>query len=90
MKGLSKKQWRELGVEPPKTAAEMRKETRDKVDKLPIETKREFWRLMTEEKKNLGEARELCGLELMVAADLVVQCHEEITYHRPLNVEEIK
>lgn len=89
MKKLTKKQWRDLGIEPPKTAADMKRETAQAVKDLPVETKREFWRLMTEERFNVGQAREACGIDsIMVAAELVIQCHKQI--HIPLNVEEIK
>ncbi len=85
---MTKKQWRDLGIEPPKTVADMKRETQQAIDALPAETKQEFWRLMTEEKMNLGQAREACGLELMVAAELVIQCHK--VFHVPLRPSEVK
>jgi hypothetical protein len=85
---LSKQQWRDLGIEPPKTAADIRRETKQAVDALPVETKQEFWRLMTEAGLNLGQAREKVGIDVMVAAELVIQCHKQI--HIPKRVDEVK
>ena len=59
------------------------------VAKLPVETKRIFWKAMTEEGKNLGAAAKIAGIDdTMVAAELVIQCHT--TLHIPINPEDIK
>lgn len=87
---MTARQWRELGVEPPKTAAQFKAEAKAAAEALPLETRREFWRLMREDGKTLGEAREAVGIDdIMVAAVLVIMCHERLEYNRPLDVEEI-
>lgn len=71
-----------------KTAAQMEKENNDKAAALPIEVKKIFWRAMTKEGKNLGEAREIAGIDdCMVAAALVIQLHD--TYHLPKSIDSI-
>lgn len=52
---------------------------------LPTETKRAFWKAMTEDGKNLGEARKIAGIEdVGIAAELFLQCHSEIYIPKPL------
>ena len=43
---------------------------------------------MTEEHMNLGQARAIDNIDLMVAAQLVVQCHT--TLNIPMKAEDIK
>lgn len=72
-----------------KTAADFRKEAEDGVAALSTETKKKFWQAMTKEGKNLGEAREVAGIDdVMVAAELVVQLHKP--YYLPMSVDEIE
>ncbi len=71
-----------------KTAAQRIKEHEKAAKDLPVETKRKFWEAMTKNKKNVGEAREIAGIDdVMVAAQLVIQCHKEI--YIPMSVEDI-
>ena len=71
-----------------KTAAQMQKETVAAAESLPTETKRKFWKAMTKDGKNVGEAREIAGIEdVMVAAQLVILCHKAV--HFPMAVEDI-
>lgn len=71
-----------------KTAAKFKAEAVEAAKNLPTETKRTFWAAMTKEGKNLGEAREIAGIDdILVAAELVVQCHTRIDL--PMNVEDI-
>lgn len=71
-----------------KTASQMRKETKDKVDALSTETKQKFWRAMREEHKNLGEASKIAGInDTMVAAELTLQCFDVL--HIPKQVENV-
>jgi len=69
------------------TAAEIAERDAEAARNLPTETKREFWRLMLREGKNLGEARDIVGIELGVAGQLVLQCHD--TAYIPKRVEDI-
>lgn len=72
-----------------KTAKQMMRETVNAANNLPIETKRIFWQAFTKEGKTMGEARKIAGIdEVMLAAELVIQCHD--TYCIPKNVEDIK
>lgn len=72
-----------------KTAAQMKREAFQAASSLPVQTKRKFWHAMTNEGKNLGEAREIAGIDdIMVAAELVIQCHT--THKIPMRVEDIK
>ncbi len=66
----------------------MRKETQDKVDALPLKTKQVFWKAMTEDLKNLGEASKIAGIDdTMIAAELTLQCFD--TIHIPKKVEDV-
>ena len=68
-----------------KTMRQIEEEARN----LPKETKQEFWRLMLKEHKNLGEAKEIAGIEdTRVAVALVILCHDNL--HMPKRVEEIE
>lgn len=72
-----------------KTAKQMKREAEDAARNLPTETKRKFWHAMIMEGKNLGEARVIAGIDdIMVAAELVIQCHS--TYHLPMRVDDIQ
>lgn len=72
-----------------KTAAQMNKESIEAAKKLPTETKKKFWTAMTKGKKNLGEARKIAGIDdLMIAAQLVLLCHD--TVHVPKPVDDIE
>ena len=71
-----------------KTAAEMQAENDAAARALPVEVKRRFWQAMTEEHMNLGQARAIDNIDLMVAAQLVVQCHT--TLNIPMKAEDIK
>ena len=55
---------------------------------LPVEVRRRFWTAMTKDHKNVGEARKIDDIDLMVAAQLVILCHQTVTY--PMNPEDIK
>ena len=55
---------------------------------VPVEDKKKFWTAMTVEGKTLGEARLEVGLDLLVAAQLVLQLH--LSIHVPMSVEDIK
>ena len=70
------------------TAEQMKARQNQQAEMLPIETKRVFWKAMIEDGKSLGEARELAGIsDLMVAAALAIQCHDEV--HVPKAVADI-
>lgn len=70
------------------TAAEINARNQRDAKQLPVEVKQKFWHAMTREGKNMGEAREIAGIEdVMVAAALVIQLHD--TVHIPKRVEEI-
>ena len=59
-----------------KTAKQFEQESIDAAKALPLEVKKKFWSAMTEDKKNLGEARKIAGIDdVMVAAQLVILCH---------------
>jgi len=71
-----------------KTAEDLTKEYEDKAQSLPVETKKLFWKAMTKDGKNVGEARKIAGIDdLMVAARLVIQLHD--TLYLPKSVDEI-
>lgn len=88
MKKIPDKVYRQFGIEPPKSAAQMKHENVEAAKNLPVEIKRKFWKAMYEDGMNLGEARKLCDLDIMVAAELVIQCHKEI--YIPISVDDIK
>lgn len=72
-----------------KTAKQMAKETRDVANNLPTEIKQKFWKAITEDGKNLGEARRIAGIDdILVAAELVILCHK--TIHIPMAVEDVR
>ena len=82
------KVFRDLGIEPPKTAKQIRRECKDEANSLPLETKKKFWAEMLDG-KTVGEARKIAGIaDIMVAAELFIQYHKEI--HIPMAVDEIK
>jgi len=66
-------------------------QVKEEVKNLPVETKKKFWEAMTKGRKNLGEAREIAGIDdIMVAAELVIQCHKIKIVYIPMSVEDIK
>ena len=71
------------------SVAAQKKRVKRAVAILPVETKRIFWRAMTEDHKNVGEARAIAGIDdIMVAAELVIQCHSRL--YIPMKPEDIK
>ncbi len=71
-----------------KTTEQMVAEYRSAAQALPFETKRIFWRAMTKDGKNVGEAREIAGIDdVMVAGQLVMLLHNIV--HVPMSVDEI-
>lgn len=77
------------GAAPFKTSEQMTREWKEAAMALPVETRRTFWAAMREG-KNVGQARMIAGIDdVMIAAQLVILCHEEKTHHRPLDVSEI-
>lgn len=75
-------------IKPPKTAAQMKKETAKKADSLPLEVKKTFWQAMLDG-NNLGESREIAGIDdVMVACELVNRNHLEV--HIPKSINEIR
>lgn len=71
-----------------KTAAEMQAEHSAAAKALPVEVKRRFWRAMTDAHMNVGQARAIDNIDLMVAAQLVIQCHTAV--HIPMKVEDVE
>jgi len=68
-----------------KTAAQLNKENQDRVRNLPTDIKRKFWKAMSEDGKNLSEARAIAGIDdIMVAAELVIQCHKQVSIMMPV------
>ena len=54
-------------------------------EELPVEVKKLFWSAMTVQGKNLGQAREIAGIDdIMVAAQLFIQCHHQISITKTL------
>ena len=81
--------YKELGMKPPKTLEERRREINQKAKALPTQVKRTFWQAMLDG-KNVGEARSLAGIDdIEVAAVLVIQCYEKSTYTRLKTIDEI-
>ena len=71
-----------------KTAQQMQKESIEAAENLPIDVKRKFWEAMTKQGKNVGEAREIAGIDdVMIAVQLVILCHKTISF--PMDVEDI-
>lgn len=72
-----------------KTAKQIINEQAEAAKNLPTETKKKFWEAMVEEGKNVGEAREIAGIDdIGIAAALVIQCHSII--HVPMAVDDIE
>lgn len=72
-----------------KTAADFDREHTEAAEKLSVETKKIFHKALFEDGKNVGEARELAGIDdIMTAAKLVILLHN--TIHIPMRAEDIK
>lgn len=86
---LTTKRLKELGINPPKNARQIKAEYTKQAKALPIETKRIFLEAL-HDGKTVGQARELAEIDdLMVAAQLVILCHETTTINRLKTAEEI-
>jgi len=69
-----------------KTAKQMMEEQAETAKNLPTEVKKIFWKAMMEDRKNIGEASQIAGLnDIMVAAALVIQCHSKVYFPMPVD-----